>query len=175
VKTQKERKETNLKSCKNGHNFESLISNSCKKYYASGEACIAKTPEPFVVFSRTKEGLFQGRFVNSKAQPDFQGTVSGGRSIIMEAKSTAKDRILQNVLTDNQNEILEKNSSLGALCFVIISIQERYFLMPYDIWKNMENIYGRKYVKNSDINEFEIVSKKGNKLPFLDIVNKQLQ
>lgn len=124
-------REQNSKSLSTGKAFEELISLSCKKYKKDGEACIMKTPEPFTIFRRTKDGFFQGRFTASKAQPDFQGTIIGGRSFIAEAKSTKHDRIAQSVLTDTQAEMLEENDKLGAVAMVLASINNRNFAIPY--------------------------------------------
>ena len=157
------------RSLSNGKAFEELIGLSCKQYRDAGTACIIKTPEPFAVFSRTKDGLFTGRFTAAKAQPDFQGILSGGKSIIFEAKFTSKDRILQSVITQTQASILDEHLALGGLCFVAVSIEDRYFFVPWNIWKDMKQLYGRKYLKTEDMNEYEVFPHIGNPFPFLDI------
>lgn len=157
----------NAKSLSNGKAFEELIQFSCSRYRAAGDACILKTPEPFAVYSRTKEGLFMGRFTAAKAQPDFQGIVRGGRSIIFEAKYTSKDRMQQSVITDAQAEILSDHEQLGGLCFVAACIEDRYFWIPWGTWRKMKEIFGHKYVKPGEISEYEIVGEKKNPLPFL--------
>ncbi len=157
----------NAKSLSNGKAFEELISFACNKYLDAGEACIAKTPEPFAVYSRTKDGLFMGRFTAAKAQPDFQGIIKGGKSIIFEAKCTSKDRIQQSVITDAQAKILNAHEKMDGLCFVAISIDDRYFWIPWDKWKNMKELYGHKYIKPEEVEEFEVKAEKKNPLPFL--------
>jgi len=64
-----------------GQDFESLILAACHKYNMSGKAKIDKTPEPFRVTSKSGGGIFTGRFT-SLAQPDFQGTLAGGQSVL---------------------------------------------------------------------------------------------
>lgn len=157
----------NAKSLSSGKAFEELIVFSCNRYRTAGDACILKTPEPFAVYSRTKEGLFMGRFTAAKAQPDFQGTIRGGKSIIFEAKYTSKDRIQQSVITDAQAEILSDHEKLGGLCFVAASIDDRYFWIPWNVWRRMKEIYGHKYLKPEEIDEYEVVGEKKNPLPFL--------
>lgn len=157
----------NAKSLSNGKSFEELITFACSRYRDAGEACIVKTPEPFAVYSRTKEGLFMGRFTAAKAQPDFQGLVKGGKSIIFEAKFTSKDRIQQSVITETQAKILDDHETLDGLCYVAVSIENRYFWIPWNVWKNMKEIYGHKYVKPEEIEEYEVVAEKKNPLPFL--------
>ena len=157
----------NAKSLSNGKSFEELIAFACGRYRDAGEACIVKTPEPFAVYSRTKEGLFMGRFTAAKAQPDFQGIVKGGKSIIFEAKFTSKDRIQQSVITETQAKILDDHEALGGLCYAAVSIENRYFWIPWNVLKNMKEIYGHKYVKPEEIEEYEVVAEKKNPLPFL--------
>ena len=85
-----------------GQHFEREILAGCRVYEQKGIATIDKTPEPFRVTSKNRRtGEFTGRF-SAHAQPDFQGTLYGGRSIMFEAKRTGKDRIIRNVLTDTQ-------------------------------------------------------------------------
>ena len=91
-----------------GQHFEREILAGCRMYESHGIATIDKTPEPFRVTSKNhRTGEFTGRF-STHAQPDFQGTLYGGRSIMFEAKRTSKDRITRNVLTDTQMDVLEK-------------------------------------------------------------------
>lgn len=93
-----------------GQHFEREILAGCRMYESHGIASIDKTPEPFRVTSKNhRTGEFTGRF-STHAQPDFQGTLYGGRSIMFEAKRTSKDRITRNVLTDTQMDVLEKGT-----------------------------------------------------------------
>ncbi|MCH3999673.1 MAG: Holliday junction resolvase RecU [Lachnospiraceae bacterium] len=159
-------------SLASGKAFENLISLACNRYRAEHAACIIKTPEPFAVFSRTKDGLFQGRFTNAKAQPDFHGILRDGRTIVFEAKSTAKDRIRQNVLTGTQKELLAEYASYGALSYVAAEISERYFMIPYDVWQNMKQKFGRLYLLSDEITEYEIIPETHNPLPFLSNIQR---
>ena len=68
-----------------GHDFEEAIRQACLLYANQGRAKVEKTPEPFRVLEKREGGIFVGRFT-AHAQPDFQGTLDGGRSIIFEAK-----------------------------------------------------------------------------------------
>lgn len=138
-----------------GQHFEREILAGCKIYQQYGIAGIDKTPEPFRVSKKDKNGVFTGRF-SRPAQPDFQGTLKGGRSIVFEAKRTGKDRILRNVLTDTQMDVLEKHNRLGALCGVCINIQDDFFFVPWKIWRDMKERYGRQYLKASDIEEYRV-------------------
>ena len=119
-------------------------------------AVIDKTPEPFRVTKKNhKTGEFTGRF-SKHAQPDFQGTLYGGRSIVFEAKRTTQDRIQRNVLTDTQMDVLEAHNRFGALCGVCICIQDDFFFIPWNAWRDMKEMYGRQYLKPEDIEEYKV-------------------
>lgn len=139
-----------------GQHFEREILAGCKMYERYGIAKIDKTPEPFKVTKKNpKTGEFIGRF-SKHAQPDFQGTLYGGRSIMFEAKRTTKDRITRDVLTDTQMETLEEHNRLGALCGVCICIQDDFFFIPWNVWRDMKEMYGRKYLTAADIEEYRV-------------------
>ena len=84
-----------------GHFFESAIKAACALYSDRERADVDKTPEPFRVLEKSRDGKFKGRFT-ARAQPDFQGTLDGGRSIVFEAKYTTTDRLKWDVLTQEQ-------------------------------------------------------------------------
>lgn len=138
-----------------GQHFEREILAGCKMYERYKIAVIDKTPEPFRVTSKSRNGIFTGRF-STPAQPDFQGTIYGGRSIVFEAKRTSKDRITRNVLTDTQMDTLEVHNRLGALCGVCVSIQDDFFFIPWKVWRDMKELYGRQYIKADDIEQFRV-------------------
>lgn len=146
----------NRQSNAQGQHFEREILAGCKMYQQYGIATIDKTPEPFKVTKKNhKTGEFTGRF-GKHAQPDFQGTMHGGRSIVFEAKQTSKDRINRNVLTDTQMDVLEKHNRLGALCGVCVNIQDDFFFIPWNVWRDMKEMYGRQYLKAEDIEEYRV-------------------
>ena len=162
---------TNLQSFKSlqsngfGKNFEKLIDLACKYYRVEGKADISKIDEPFRVIRLKKAGRFEGQFTKN-ANPDFEGTLDGGRSICFEAKYTTSDRMKQSVVSDKQAEVLEIKSRLGGLAGVCIGIKDRYFFIPWNIWTNMKEIFGRKYVKADDLSRYEVIFRQG--VRFLD-------
>lgn len=138
-----------------GQHFEREIIAGCRFYEQHKIAIIDKTPEPFRVTKKYRDGIFTGRF-STPAQPDFQGTLCGGRSIMFEAKRTSKDRITQNVLTETQMQILENHNRLGALCGVCVSIQDDFFFIPWNVWRDMKELYGRRYITVADVKEYKV-------------------
>lgn len=74
-----------------GAAFEKLIETSCEVYKNRKLAYIEKTPEPLRTISKPDK---QGRFTaiyTAAAQPDYKGTLSGGRAVVFEAKHTDSD------------------------------------------------------------------------------------
>ena len=59
-----------------------------------------------MVTSKGAGGTFAGRFT-ALAQPDFQGTMAGGQSVVFEAKYTTTDRMKREVLTKEQMDAVE--------------------------------------------------------------------
>lgn len=154
-----------------GHDFEKAIGQACALYARTGAAWIEKTPEPFRVMSKSKSGgIFQGRFT-AKAQPDFQGTVAGGRSIVFEAKYTTTDRLRRDVLTEKQMEALEQHGRIGAIAFVCAGIQGSLFAVPWACWQNMQQYWGRKYVTAQDLEPYRV--KFDGAVRFLEYVHQK--
>lgn len=153
-----------------GHCFENIIDAGCIYYRNRGVAEIEKTPEPFRVLRKDyNRGTFTGRFTTDLAQPDYKGTLQGGISICFEAKHTTTDKIQRRVLSNNQIEILERHRNLGALTGVCICIQDKFYFIPWSIWRDMKKMYGRQYLRQEDIKEYEIVF--DMKLRFLEYKN----
>lgn len=138
-----------------GHHFEGYIKAACTLYAERGRAIIDKTPEPFRVTKKSPDGIFTGRFT-AHAQPDFQGTLDGGRSIVFEAKYTTTDRMKRGALTKTQMETLERHNQRGALAAVVIGIQDSFFFIPWWWWRDMKQQAGRLYVTVTDIEQFRV-------------------
>lgn len=138
-----------------GHHFESYIKAACLAYNEKGIAYIEKIPEPFRVTKKHKDGTFTGRFI-ANAQPDFMGTLSGGRAICFEAKYTRTDNLKRNILTQTQMLKLEEHNKVGAIAAVCAGIKDNFFFIPWSTWKDMKEIYGRQYVKTEDIERYRV-------------------
>lgn len=70
-----------------GKHFEEYIDLSLHYYEQRGEAVVEKTPEPM----RPTKDLGNGKFIayyEKAAQPDYKGTLKGGRAVVFEAKYT---------------------------------------------------------------------------------------
>lgn len=150
----------NLKNNAYGHSLEQGIEYACKHYIDYGLAAVSKTPEPFRVIKKFKGGKFHGQFT-ARAQPDFQGTLKGGRSIIFEAKYTSTEVIKKKVITDKQAEVLDEHLKLGAVAGVCVGIKDRYFFVPWEVWRNMKEIIGKQSARADDLKRWEIPWRKG--------------
>lgn len=151
-----------------GRAFESDIIRGCIYYRDSGQAVINKVGEPYTVMRKNTDGTFRGRFIG-KAEPDFKGVLRGGRAVAFEAKSTRKTRIQQSAVTPTQGSWLDEQFRMGAITFVCVLIGDRFFSVPWPIWRDMKLIYKKKYLMPADIEEFEVVYDGGVK--FLDYVS----
>lgn len=138
-----------------GHFFEGAIKAACALYSERERADVDKTPEPFRVMEKSRDGIFKGRFT-ARAQPDFQGTLAGGRSIVFEAKYTTTDRMKRDVLTKEQQDALERHAARGALAAVCAGIGDKFFFVPWQMWRDMKQLYGRKYVTAADLEPLRV-------------------
>lgn len=153
-----------------GASFEQIIDTACQYYKKNGIAEIDKTPEVMKPLGRQNgKGQFLACYVK-KAQPDFKGTLEGGRSIVFEAKFTSTDKIQQSAVMEKQAEALERHQRLGAQCFIIVSFSfQKFYRVPWEVWRDMKMIYGRKYIKPEDVPQFEVKFLRG----LLDFLHKE--
>lgn len=140
-----------------GAYFENIIEGSLEWYKIHGVAVIEKTPEPMKPLGKPNQrGQFLACYTKA-AQPDFKGTITGGRSVAFEAKQTTTDRIEYKATTEEQNEQLEKHYKLGAAVFVLVSFNFRdFFRIPWPVWRDMKEIYGRKYIKPAELEQYRV-------------------
>lgn len=148
---------------RNGENFERLIEITCAYYSKMGAAYIQKTPEPMKpikVINRAKR-LFQAVYT-MKAQPDFTGTLKNGKSVVFEAKHTDGTNIPFDRINDQQQEDLALHNHLGAMTFILISFNMKYFYaVPYSDWMQLKEQSKKKSVNQTDLIDYEISNKKG--------------
>ncbi len=68
-----------------GEAFERWITDACEIYLQNGWAHIEKTPEPFHITGKDKNGIVRG-YYEKKGQPDYKGILCDGSGIMFEAK-----------------------------------------------------------------------------------------
>jgi recombination protein U len=149
--------------------FEKYIEAACDLYSRKGLARVEKTPEPFKVTGkrmRKNALVFEGHF-EKQAQPDFKGTLAGGKAIVFEAKSTQGDRIEQDTVTGEQTSALIEHSTLGALCFVYVALGFRdFYRVPWEVWLRMKELYGHKYMSREELEPYRLPEYNGYILIF---------
>ena len=152
-----------------GRLLEELIENSCRLYEAEGKALIEKTPEPMRVVRKMNDGAHFICVFEKKAQPDFKGTLKGGRAVVFESKYTTAGQIGQSAVTDEQAKRFDQHQALGALCFVLVSFSlDSFCAIPWTIWREMKERFGRKYIKCSEAEIIGRVPFTGSRILFLE-------
>lgn len=146
-----------LNNKRRGERFEYMLEISIQEYSDKGLMEVKKTPEPMKPIKEMgKPGQFLAHFVRP-AQVDFCGTLKGGKAIRFEAKHTNTDRFAQSRLSFEQMQDLERHSKLGAYCCVMLCFGDRnVYRVPWCVWKNMKQIYGKLYVTEEDIKTFMV-------------------
>jgi recombination protein U len=149
-----------------GKSFEEVIEAACIHYREKEIAIIEKTPEPMKVLGKAQRrgssGRFEACFIK-KAQPDFKGCLANGKAVVFEAKATETERIRKNVITKEQFEYLEGYWKMKASAFVLVCFSlERYYRVPWGIWREMEVFYGRKYLREEDMESYKISFRNGH-------------
>ena len=98
-----------------GGYFENIISASCDYYLSRGLAKIEKTPEPMKPLgAKNRKGQFLACYTK-QAQPDYGGTLKGGRSIYFEAKHTDDERRTIGVSVTAKSTLAATNPVATAL------------------------------------------------------------
>lgn len=122
--------------------------------------------------SRSSKGLKTTRFIGCftrQAQPDYKGTLKGGRSVIFEAKYTSTDRITQDRVSDAQWSYMDRATELGARCFVLAGFKSGgIYRIPWPVWSDMKRKFGHKYVTENDLSEYRISKSWNDMLLILD-------
>lgn len=155
-----------------GKIFEEQIEAICEIYKLNKLAIIEKTPEPMKILKHIENGRFETVFVKS-AQPDFKGTIKGGRTVVFDAKFTETDKITYQVLSDFQREMLIDYDELGAMAFVLVGFSDNsMYKIDINMWKNMKKIFGKKHIKREELDNLNLkVNVKKNGInDFLQII-----
>ncbi len=155
-----------------GKNFEEQVEAICEVYELNNLARIEKTPEPMKILQHIENGRFEAVFTKS-AQPDFKGTLKGGRTVVFDAKFTENDRITFSALSDFQRNTLLTYNNLDAIAFVLVGFGDgKVYKIDINIWDNMKEKFGRKYIKQEELDElgFGVTKTKNGIMDFLEIL-----
>lgn len=156
------------KAQKNGAFFEKLIEAACRYYKMQGMAHIEKTPEPFQIQKKDQRTGRVTGFYKKKAQPDFSGTLKGGKSVVFEAKHTDGTNMPFSRVNAQQVADLDAHDKLGAISFIIISFgTKKFYRVPIHFWINCNQRVDKKSLNENDLKNFEFKFKDG-RLQFLE-------
>lgn len=120
-----------------GNDWESTIEQQNDLLYARGRAYVHKSEEAIKVLSNRGDGKLIC-VPDKKSQPDYKGTLSGGRTVVFEAKSTSHDtRFDFSRVKDHQRMYLRRHRSFGAAAFVFVAHQPSpmswdWYVLPID-------------------------------------------
>lgn len=157
------------RSKRNGQTFENLIERSCIRYRTKGIADIKKTPEPMkpVGVINARRGWFKAVY-EKKGQPDFTGTIKGGRSVLIEAKHSSVKRIEFERILPQQREDLENCTRLGGLALVVISFNLKdFYCIEWIDWIELKEKTGKKSLNDKDLAPYKVELVLGG-IDFLD-------
>ena len=139
-----------------GAQFEARLNASFAYYAQNGFAIVEKTPEPM----RPAKSLGGGKFIafyEKRAQPDYKGTLKGGRTVLFEAKFTSADRLEQSRVLASQQDCMERHQALGARCFILAGFASGLvYCVPWGVWRDMKARFGRKYVTETDLQDYQV-------------------
>lgn len=141
-----------------GEYFEGMISAACQFYEEKGISVIEKTPEPMRVLKPydRKRGQFICCFAK-QAQPDFKGILMDATMVLFDAKHTDKEKIMRDVVTEEQESCFERYMKLGAMCFLVVSIGlDDFYRVPWVVFRDMKKIYGHKYMNREELEPYRI-------------------
>lgn len=151
------------KSKATGEAFESYIDATVAYYKRVGLADIQKTPEPMKPLRSApgQPGKFIAVFLK-QAQADYKGILMGGKSIMFEAKHTNTDTMPYGRLSKEQIDNLRSYDKFGAVCFILVSFNfKNFYRVPWTVWRDMKELYGRKHLKESDLQEYKVKFENG--------------
>lgn len=127
-------------------------------YEDRGIAVIDKTPEAFKVIKPYNRD--RGQFIccfTQQAQPDFKGALMDSTMVLFDAKHTDKGQISRNVVTEEQEECFERYMKMGAMCFLVISLEfEEFYRVPWIVFRDMKKIYGHKYMNREELAPYRV-------------------
>ncbi len=135
-----------------------------------GVAIIEKTPEPMRPISKpNRTGQFQACYIK-QAQPDYKGSLQGGKTIVMEAKHTDCTQIAFERVSEEQQRQLKAYHDMGAIAGILVSFgMQKFYCIPWTVWRDMKVHFGRKYIRAEDVPKFYIPVVDG-KLDFISVL-----
>jgi len=89
---------------------------------------------------------------------------------VADQENHSKDNLDTGVLTARQWESLERFAAIKARVNVAVGIRDKYYFVPWQIFKDAKRIYGHKYLSQEDLEPYE-VEDRGWAVLFLDYIS----
>lgn len=68
-----------------------------------------------------------------------------------------KDKIGRDVVTAEQQACFERYMKLGAMCFLVVSLEfKEFYRVPWVVFRDMKKIYGHKYMNREELEPYRI-------------------
>ena len=75
----------------------------------------------------------------------------------MYKRQTDKDKISRDVVTAEQQACFERYMKLGAMCFLVASLEfKEFYRVPWVVFRDMKKIYGHKYMNREELEPYRI-------------------
>ena len=82
---------------------------------------------------------------------------AAGPWYLRQRHTDGADKIDQSRLTPEQVESLTLHHKLGAAAFIMVSVGlENFYRVPWEVWRDMKQIYGRKHMKLEDLEPYRV-------------------
>ena len=164
-----------------GSTLEDLINRTNEKYLENGLALIQKIPTPITPINIDKENRhITLAYFDQKSTVDYIGAVQG-IPVCFDAKECAVDTFSLQNIHDHQVEFMVNFEKQGGIAFLIIYYSHKdlfYYLNLAQLvffWERAKS-GGRKSFRFDELNlEFIIPRKQGVLVPYLDMLNKDLE
>ena len=88
---------------------------------------------------------------------------------MFEAKYTDTARISQSVVSDEQASSLDTQTRLGANTYICVGIQDKAYMVPWKVFRDMKNLFGHKYATQDDLAIYRVAN--NGVIKFLDYTN----
>ena len=164
-----------------GSTLEDLINRTNEKYLENGLALIQKIPTPITPINIDKENRhITLAYFDQKSTVDYIGAVQG-IPVCFDAKECAVDTFSLQNIHDHQVEFMVNFEKQGGIAFLIIYYSHKdlfYYLNLEQLlrfWKRAKD-GGRKSFRFDELDsKFEMPKKHGVLVPYLDMLNLDLE
>lgn len=154
-----------------GTGFQEAVNHTNAAYERLGRACITRKSVPGKFLLRQKDLQF---IPESKAEPDYGGTISpGGRAIFYDAKTTQRESLDFDNLHAHQIGFLERMALRGAIAGFLVEFRryEEVYFLPIQVLAHWRDHMSRKSLPYRFFAEHLIVADSGRGLLLFDYLS----